>query len=504
MAGAHDVVLGLVDRAERGQAAVLADRAQRVAAAGEDLVRVGLVADVPEDLVRRGVEQRVQRDRDLAGAEVRPEVAADLPHGVDQQLTDLLGDLRELVLGEAVEVLRAVDAVEEGHELRKAMKSVICSSSWAPEVALARAARALRCDSAAMRARPVEPIARHVGQLPVALVRSLRLAEVGVRPCHVEHVVDDLEEHAQFSCERTEVGECRRWVAGTVQQQYAFDRRPDQAAGLELVQAAQASLAPVGDRAHVDVLPADHPVHARRVRELGHRREHVGRLAGLLVQREPERLRVEPVAREDGHVLAEADVTRRAAAAQVVVVHRRQVVVDQRVRVDQLERGRERQRPRGVAAQRPRRREREHRPDPLPAGHQRVAHRLLEPRGVGLAREPQRVEVGVDLGAQMLRVDGGRGRGHGRPQDPSASCPGAEPGPRRIRRAHAPVQLGARLGGQPCALVHERGGALRGQLGAAQVGRRALQPLDQVVQSRVRHGSRHSRAPRAASRPGRR
>ena len=96
VARAHDVVLGLVDRAERGEAAVLADGAELVAAAGEDLVRVGLVADVPEDLVPRRVEQRVQGDRDLAGAEVGAEVAADLPHRVDQELADLLGDLREL------------------------------------------------------------------------------------------------------------------------------------------------------------------------------------------------------------------------------------------------------------------------------------------------------------------------------------------------------------------------------------------------------------------------
>ena len=113
VAGAHDVVLGLVDRAERREAAVLADRAELVAAAGEDLVRVGLVADVPEDLVARRVEQRVQRDGDLARAEVGAEVAADLAHRVDQQLAHLLRDLLQLVLGERVEVLRAVDAVEE-------------------------------------------------------------------------------------------------------------------------------------------------------------------------------------------------------------------------------------------------------------------------------------------------------------------------------------------------------------------------------------------------------
>ena len=52
-------------------------------------------------------------DRDLAGAEVGPEVPADLPHGVDEQLADLLRDLLQLRLGERVQVLRAVDRVQE-------------------------------------------------------------------------------------------------------------------------------------------------------------------------------------------------------------------------------------------------------------------------------------------------------------------------------------------------------------------------------------------------------
>ena len=96
MAGAHDVVLGFVDRAERRQSLVVPDRLQLVATAGQDLVRIGLMTDVPEDLVPRRVQQRVQRDRDLAGAEVGAEVAADLPHGIDDVLADLLGDLLEL------------------------------------------------------------------------------------------------------------------------------------------------------------------------------------------------------------------------------------------------------------------------------------------------------------------------------------------------------------------------------------------------------------------------
>ena len=63
------------------------------------------------------------------------------------------------LLGQAVQVLGAVDAVEEGHEVRLAMKSVICSSSAAPLPAVARlsAARALRCDASAMACAPSSP-----------------------------------------------------------------------------------------------------------------------------------------------------------------------------------------------------------------------------------------------------------------------------------------------------------------------------------------------------------
>ena len=120
MPGAHDVVRGLRDRAERREAAVLADRAQPIAPAGEDLVRVGLVADVPEDLVARGVQQRVQRHRQLAGAEVGAEVPADLADRVDDVLAHLLRELGELLLGELVQVLGTVDraraAASSGHD----------------------------------------------------------------------------------------------------------------------------------------------------------------------------------------------------------------------------------------------------------------------------------------------------------------------------------------------------------------------------------------------------
>ncbi len=168
VAGAHDVVRRLGARAEGRKAAVFADARQLVAAAGQDLVRVGLVADVPEDLVLRRVEHAVQRDRQLAGAEVGAEVAADLPDRVDDVLAHLLREPLELVLVEFLQVVRAIHPVEQRalgvgggighgsaprHALRLNMKSATCSRSEGSPASSGRApsssARARACDSAA-------------------------------------------------------------------------------------------------------------------------------------------------------------------------------------------------------------------------------------------------------------------------------------------------------------------------------------------------------------------
>ncbi len=79
----------------------------------------------------------------------------------------------------------------------------------------------------------------------------------------------------------------------------------------------------------VEVLAADHP--ERRLRELP---AHVRR---RVREREPERLGEQRVAGEQRDTLSVGDVRARAAAALVVVVHRGQVVVDERERVDELE-----------------------------------------------------------------------------------------------------------------------------------------------------------------------
>ena len=81
-------------------------RADAVAPSGQNLVRIGLMADVPDDAVARRVEQVVQRDGQLDDAEPRPEVAAGDRDGVDRLLAQLVRDLTKLALVELGEGLQ--------------------------------------------------------------------------------------------------------------------------------------------------------------------------------------------------------------------------------------------------------------------------------------------------------------------------------------------------------------------------------------------------------------
>ena len=98
MRGAERVVFALGALGEAGQAAALAQRADAVAPAGEDLVRIGLVADVPDQPVARRVEDVVQRDRQLDDAEAGAEMAAGDRDGVDRLVAQLVGKLAQLAV----------------------------------------------------------------------------------------------------------------------------------------------------------------------------------------------------------------------------------------------------------------------------------------------------------------------------------------------------------------------------------------------------------------------
>ena len=340
MAGAHDVVLGLVDRAEGREAAVLADRVKLVAAAGEDLVRVGLVADVPEHLVARGVEQRVDRHGDLAGAEVRAEVAADLADRVDDQLADLLRDLRRA-------------GRRRGPSGQPGRRS--CRGAWscgAREDVVGDLGRAGRCRPRPQRARPWPKRATPSPALVPGPDRthSRRSPFHGVRRSRAAYRAL-LRPPSRRGCRRRSgtPRQARPRSAGTgLWQVRPRPRAPGRSRPMP--RSARRSSARAGAAGPARRPPATSrncpptiPCAPAAVTSSRHRGEHVGRLALLLGEREAERLGEQPVAGQDRHVLAEGHVAGGLAAAQLVVVHRRQVVVDQRVGVDHLDRRGERQ-----------------------------------------------------------------------------------------------------------------------------------------------------------------
>jgi hypothetical protein len=90
------VSYSLSSRGEAGDAAQLAQRVHAVAAAGQDLVRIGLVAHVPDDAVVRRVEHVVQRDGQLHRAQVGRQVAAGLRDRIEQVGAQFMRQRRQL------------------------------------------------------------------------------------------------------------------------------------------------------------------------------------------------------------------------------------------------------------------------------------------------------------------------------------------------------------------------------------------------------------------------
>jgi hypothetical protein len=117
-------------------------------------------------------------------------------------------------------------------------------------------------------------------------------------------------------------------------------------------------------------------------------------------------MRLQRVARQQCSRLAERDVAGGLAAAQDVVVHARQIVVDERVGVDYLHRrrgtvddGRIRARhlSGGIGQERP---------HTLAAPQHGIAHRLVEIRQRARLRRERAVEHVLDAPLAFLRPDG--------------------------------------------------------------------------------------------------
>ncbi len=111
--GAERIVFALAPLGEAGQAAALAQGADAVAPAGQDLVRIGLVADVPDQPVVGRVEHIMERDGQLDHAEPRAEMAAGDRDRRDRLRAQLVGELAELLGLQFAQVFGCTDLIEE-------------------------------------------------------------------------------------------------------------------------------------------------------------------------------------------------------------------------------------------------------------------------------------------------------------------------------------------------------------------------------------------------------
>ena len=95
----------------------------------------------------------------------------------------------------------------------------------------------------------------------------------------------------------------------------------------------------------------------------------------------------------------------RTPATQRVIVHGGQIVVNQRVRVNELDRARRRESELGrggAGRDRSGRRERQDGPEPFASGEHAVAHRLAHDRGANRRRRQIPIQRGVDACARVL------------------------------------------------------------------------------------------------------
>ena len=171
------------------------------------------------------------------------------------------------------------------------------------------------------------------------------LAEGRAVAFDVEQVVGDLKRLPDRRAEALErvafrnarLAENRAGRAGELQQRAGLHRL--QGADRPLVERARPAVGEASFRVKVQQLTADHAADARRARQRADQRDaHFGVRMDLRARRCFESQGQQPVSSEDGRGFVKGFVCCGTAASQVVVVHGRQVVMNERIAMDEFER----------------------------------------------------------------------------------------------------------------------------------------------------------------------
>jgi len=110
--GAIAVVRALAAQHEAIESARSADGVELLAASGEELVDVRLVADVEDEMIRRRIENVVHGQREFDHAQVRTEVSAGFREDGNQLLANLFGKNFKLGASERFDIEWGMDGIE--------------------------------------------------------------------------------------------------------------------------------------------------------------------------------------------------------------------------------------------------------------------------------------------------------------------------------------------------------------------------------------------------------
>src|SRR5262249_5332987 len=116
---------------EAAETTALPDRADTVASAGQDLMRIGLMPDIPDQPVVRRVEHIVQSHGQLDDAEPSAEMTARDRDRVDQLGAQLVGDLAQIGFGQAPQIGRYIDPVEQRRPIGD-LEARFLIQGWSP------------------------------------------------------------------------------------------------------------------------------------------------------------------------------------------------------------------------------------------------------------------------------------------------------------------------------------------------------------------------------------
>ena len=109
MSRVEHVVFGFLSPEKTAETVVLPDSWELISPAGEDLVGVGLMANVDDQLVVRRVECVVQRDNQFDRSQARPGMPADLGKCFNHILANFVSERLELRLRQFPQVRGIVD-----------------------------------------------------------------------------------------------------------------------------------------------------------------------------------------------------------------------------------------------------------------------------------------------------------------------------------------------------------------------------------------------------------